>query len=288
MRFDEYFEDQFHFLMILSNLAYREDQTRRYSGTYQAVSNNVRGTGRGPYSFNADFGVGETLQAITHFPYRNAMQNGPSLHELMHQWANWVLPSAYPGHWGFSSANGQLGGFNIDDLEDLGNGRYAAGFFGHQANGGNCVPYSPIELYLAGFISQHEVPELWVADDGAWLLDEEGKRVTTANRYPIFTAGNVRTYTIDDIIAEHGPRLPDHTQSQKSFRAAAVLLIDENHPATRENVETISAHVSWFSRQSAAADTVYNCDLYNFHEATGGRGAITMDGLSQFQKTQTP
>ena len=33
--------------------------------------------------------------------------------EIMHRWANFVVPSSYGGHWGFSSANGALGGFDI-------------------------------------------------------------------------------------------------------------------------------------------------------------------------------
>ena len=80
----------------------------------------------------------------------------------MHTWANFVIEPGRP-HWGFSSANGVLGGFDSAELVRLGNGRYAAGSFGTL---GNDLPYSPIELYLAGLIAPEEVPDLWVANDG--------------------------------------------------------------------------------------------------------------------------
>ena len=33
--------------------------------------------------------------------------NGPSLHEILHAWANFAVPMAVGAHWRFSSANGQ-------------------------------------------------------------------------------------------------------------------------------------------------------------------------------------
>ncbi len=281
--FYQHFEDEFDFLLLVSNLDYQEDQVRSYSGQNQRIRNDVEGIGIRTYSLNQRFNVGEKLQSRTHLTRYDSIRHGPALHELLHQWANYAIPTSSRGHWGFSSADGQLGGFNLSDLKDLGNGRYTAGYFGLVANGGNGLPYSPIELYLAGFIPPAEVPDLWVAEDGEWLLDDDGNRVITASRHPIFTASNIKTYTIEDIIAEHGPRVPDHTQAQHDFRAAAILLIDEDHPATRQGLNIVSEHVSWFSHPGGDSHR-----LYNFHEATGGRGTITMDGLSDFQKPQTP
>ena len=89
----------------------------------------------------------------------------------------------------------------------------------------------------------------------------------------------VRTYTIEDIIAEHGPRIPDASQAQRDFRAAVILLIDEKRPATREVLEGVSSNVSWFSYAGDDGDD----ESYKFlRKATGGRATITMDGLSQY------
>ena len=274
-RFYEYFDDAFDFLMIVSNLVLGEDEQRGYAGAYFGVMNDVEGIGKPLYSDDS-WGSAGKLQSVLHFTSFWAL-GGPTLHELMHRWANFIVTS-YEPHWGFSSANGQLGGFDIANLVDHGGGRYTAGEFSLGGYAGNIKPYSPIELYLAGFIPPEEVPDLWVAEDGEHLLDENGNNVRADNGYPIFTASRIRRYTIEDIIAEHGPRIPDASQAQRDFRAAVILLIDENHPASKRVLEGVSDFVSRFSY---AGEDEYD-ETYNFYEATGGRGTITMDGLSQF------
>ena len=152
------------------------------------------------------------------------MSKGPALHEIMHRWANSVVPTVWGGHWGFSSAYGQLGGLDIETLVDHGNGLYSADMLNRSSH---TVPYSPIELYLAGLIPADEVPDIWVAEDGERAPSDEDLCVN-GDGHCMFTATRIRTYTIEDIIAEHGERVPDYVNSQKDFRAAAVLLIDEN------------------------------------------------------------
>ena len=68
----------------------------------------------------------------------------------------------------------------------------------------------------------------------------------------------------------------DWTTGRKDFRAAAVLLVDDDHPATDRQVQAVSDHVSGFSH--SGNDGWF---LYNFYEATGGRATITMNGLSE-------
>ena len=164
-RFHAYYPDEFDYLIFVSNLPTRDhNQHYTYYGIYHHVRNAVRGTGV-PVSV---YGPAGTLKGTIHMPYRTAILRGPMLHELLHAWANFAVPTAREAHWGFSSANGQLGGFDLDNLVNHGGGRYSAGSFATIANGGNSVPYSPIELYFAGFIPPWEVPDLWVAKDGQW------------------------------------------------------------------------------------------------------------------------
>ena len=279
-KFYTYFEDNFDFLILISNLDFGEDR-HGYFGQHHSVKNDTQGIGLDTYS-NNQLGSTSKLQSMIHFTYYFAMGNGPTLHEVMHRWANFIVPQ-YAPHWRFTSANGQLGGFDAANLVDHGSNKYTAGDFTLAGYAHNIEPYSPIELYLAGFIPPEEVPDLMVAEDGAPLLDENGNNVLI-NGSPVFTASNIKTYTIEDIIAEHGSRIPDHSQAQRNFRAAAILLIDKNHPAIREKLHTVSESVSWFSY---AGDDEFN-QSYNFYEATGGRGTMKMDNLSQFQKsTQT-
>ena len=124
---------------------------------------------------------------------------------------------------------------------------------------------------MAGLIPPEEVPDLWVAED-VEMLDEY-----TDDGYQIFKASTVRTCNIEDIIAEHGERIPDSSQSQRDFRAAAILLIDENHPAIKWQLDKVSGHVSSFS---LAGEDEFD-DTYNFWEATGGRARIIMNDLSR-------
>ena len=283
VRFYQHFEDDFDFLMLLSNLKPSDPVERDYLGIYMRVRNDVEGTGQETYSSDS-WGATEKLQGVMHFPYSTALRYGPTLHELMHRWANFAVPTSFGPHWGISSANGQLGGFDINNLVDHGGGRYSSGRFGGGGHGGNDVPYSPIELYMAGFIPPEEVPDLWVAEDGEALADEDGNLVEADDGDLIFTASRVRTYTIEDIIAENGPRIPDHSRAQHDFRAAAILLIDENHLALKARLEVVSEDVSWFSHPGEDDENY----IYNFYEATGGRGTITMNGLSQSLKSQTP
>ena len=277
-RFYEYFDDTFDFLMIWSNLYYQEDRVRRYAGAYSSVMNDVQGVGISIFSNNGSWGSAGKLQGVIHMP--NFFGHGVLTHEVMHRWANFLLPTSYASHWGYSSAYGIIGGFNIADLVDLGDGRYTAGEFSPQGHFDG-RPYSPIELYVAGFIPSEKVPYLWVAEDGQFLRDEGGNYVLGNDGHRIFTASRVKEYTIEDIIAENGPRVPDYLQSQKDFRAAAILLIDEDHPATKRVLETVSRNVSWFSH--AGEDQFERRN--NFYEATGGRATITMDGLSQFKRS---
>ncbi len=277
-KFFERFNDEFDFLILVSNLDRFSDQRGR-SGIYIPISNNVNGIGKTKFSSGRRWGSDGALQGVIHLATFDSISKGPSLHELMHRWANGIVPG--PGeHWGFSNAKGQLGGFDMAELTHHDDGQYSAGFFGPSGAASNWLPYSPIELYLAGLIPPDGVPDLWVAEDGDWVLTEDGDLARADDGDPIFSARQVRTYSIDDIISQHGRRMPDASQAQRDFRAAVILLIDESHAARRWVLDQMSADITSFSYMGPDEDG----DSYNFYEATGGKATITMDGLSQFQK----
>ena len=273
-----HFEDAFDFVMFFSNLDdIDQHENARYYGVYSSVRNDTAGIGRGTF-YDSRYGSVDKLKGVIHFPYNRALRSGPSLHEILHAWANFAVPTAVGGHWGFSSAAGQLGGFELGNLVELGDGRYAAGRFGTFANGGNRPAYSPIELYFAGYIPPEEVPDLWVAADGEWVVEDESY-VRTEDGHAVFSANDVKTYSIEDIVAKSGARVPSMADAQWHFRVAVVLLTDAAHPPTTEQLDLLSQHAAWFSLPEV--DEHY---LHNFFEATGGRGSVTMSGLSQFRK----
>ena len=278
-RFYEHFEDAFDFLILIPN-KYPFEQHGQVNPFYRRISNDVEGIGEQVFSDSRSAGSEGRLQGIIYVHNTVAvLGRGILLHELMHRWAASITGSV-GGHWSFSSANGLVGGFDIEDLVDLGNGRFSirAGYIGG-GSFGRPERYSPIELYLAGLIPAQEVPDLWVAEDVEWVLDESGQQELTDGRFMIFKAGTVRTYTIQEIIAVHGERGPDASRSQKDFGAAAIMLIDEDHPAIRWQLDKLSNEVAKFG----FAGTNEN-EMINFYEATGGRGTFSLDDLTQFQR----
>ena len=276
IRFYEYFEDRFDFLILVGNLDHSETVgPKGFKLTYSSLSNDVRGIGMEITSSFQRWGSAGKLQGVVKLnSYENIARPGWLLHELMHRWGNNIIPPYH--HWGgLSSANGLLGGFDISDLVDHGGGRYTL------KESYVPIPYSPIELYVAGFIPPEDVPDLWVAEDGNWIYTEDGARVRDDNGHLIFTASKVKSYTIEDIVAEHGKRIPDASQSQRDFRAAVILLVDEKHPAIAWQLDKLSGDIAAFSHPGPDENDYW----FNFYEATGGRATITMDGLSQFQKS---
>lgn len=278
-----HFEDVFDFLVMVTNVDsfYELDQPPYdYAGVFARAKNDVRGIGL-ELSYDRAYGSAGQLHGVaqltdnTHFYHLAA-------HEVVHAWANYALPTVHVSHWGFSSADGVLGGFDIADLTELGGGRYAAGVFGTGLpdDRGTEVPYSPIELYLAGYIPPEEVPDLWVAEDGAWAADADGAQVRATDGTRVFTASRVRTYTIEDIVARNGERIPTSGEAQWHFRAATILVTGTAQPARRDQLDRVSAFATWFSLPGDDGDD----DTVNFWEATGGRGTFALDGLTSLRR----
>ena len=282
-RFYEHFNDEFDFLIFVPSLLIGEQEHGGLDGMFFRLVNNNDVSGIGDPSTIANYledgwGFTRKLQGVIgNFTYISSpysdFRNGTLLHEFLHRWANWIISPF--GHWGFSTSGGLLDCWNITNIIDHGNGKYSL-----QAI--SSPHYSPLELYLAGFIPAEEVPDWRVAENAEWLYDERGRIVEDDNGYRMFTATGFKTYTIEDIIAEHGPRVPDHSQAQKDFRAAVILLVSEDYPATQEMLKSVSDDVSWISYPGE--DQSYPSSRSNFYEGTGGRGTIIMDGLSQFER----
>ncbi len=264
--FYNYFEDEFDFLMVIAP-GYSQPPHDPHA-FYFRIANDVQGIGIDTFSRSGEFGSAGKLQGMLAFSFIWAMQSTTISHELMHRWGAYVLPGKIGdgAHWfGACSINGILGCWfdtPFDEITSLGNGRYSA------------LPtlktgYAPLELYLAGFIPAEEVPEWWVAADAQWV--EVGRT---------FTASEIVRYSVDDVIAEHGRRIPEASRAQREFRAAAILLVDEDNPATVGTLNFLSSEIARYSHAGFDEDEGYS----NFYEATGGRAKIIMDGLSPLLK----
>ena len=260
----EHFDDEFDFIFLVDNV-----DEGGGGGRHFPVRNSIQGTGKSNFDSTDYYGSDGQLQSAIHLTNPNTLRGGPSLHEIAHRWAN-RLDSIYNsgGHWGYSSVGGQLGGWAPGTLVDLGGGQYDAGgyngktSFGTFANGGNSLPYAPLELYLMGLIPANEVADLQVARGASWVTQSQG----------IFSATSIDTVTINDIIADEGARIPDLHASQKNFRGLVVLLTTD--PVTPERWDQMNIDAASFS---LAGDN--GSSIFNFWEATGGRATLQLDGL---------
>ena len=189
----------------------------------------------------------------------------------MHRWAaHGSHPLARGSHFAeFSNIFGAFGGYfssPFEEIVDLGENRFKA-----QKRDWSYT-YGPLKLYFAGLIPLEDVPDFWVAVDGEWIDQESGT----------FTATSIEKYTVSDIIAAYGRRVPEASGSQREFRAAVILLIDENDPTVDSMLlESLSTDIAWFSFPGTD-----EFEENNFYEATGGRATLKMDGLARFLKDE--
>jgi hypothetical protein len=162
--------------------------------------------------------------------------------------------------------------------EDMSNGVFTDPGFGIDANGGNGLPYSDIELYLMGMKS---VQELRVAN---FKLDVySGNSVDITGDFTFakgyFYSTKVDSYSIDKIIQINGDRVPDSSDSLKKFKVLTVVLIDE---ASAENhIPAIIKDLEWFA--GPEDDNTYS-GIYNFSQATYGVGSLEVSDVKNSLK----
>ena len=248
--------DNFDFVIIEQN------QHSIYQGYNAVVYNDTKGIGMAEMDYRDIYGASSKLKSIIVNRYNNSYL---LLHEIMHTWANYVVPVScykdstelsYMGHWGISSAKGILGGFDINNLQEIeDNTYYVKG--GFSCNGGSGRSYSSIELYLMGLVPAEEVEDITYFKN------------ITYSYGPIFVAEDKKVVSIDDIIEEHGPRIPDYRASQKEYRA--LFLTFSYKELTESEFDEFSNEINEFTLKGNDSDTLNK----NFWEATYGMASIS-------------
>jgi hypothetical protein len=89
--------------------------------------------------------------------------------------------------------------------------------------------WSYLDLYLMGMIGPSEVPDFFMLRN----LVAAGK---DANGHSIFKADRTKV-TVQDVIAMHGPRLPDVDHSQKQFNTGMVVVVEHGKTPSKELIE---------------------------------------------------
>ncbi|NQY30656.1 MAG: T9SS type A sorting domain-containing protein [Flavobacteriaceae bacterium] len=271
------FDDDFDFIFLILN-----EDTRPNNlpfGQLMQVSNTVTGIGISIYDETANYGSAGKLQAVMHLTQKDYLRNGPSLHELMHNWGNFGIPTESvnaPGtnlnsfnfqpHWGFTGGNtpGQLGGFAQASLIDNGGGSYTVNEFGPNANGGNAIPYNELELYLMGMTPVSSVSNFDVFTD----ITSLSINLPTFD----FEDSTRTTYTPASLVALLGARVPNVAITQKDFKLLTITLTDT--PLTPAEFDAADVFSEEFGRNASDG-----WSSYNFWEATNGLGTIETGNL---------
>ena len=235
-----------------------------------------------------EWGSGKRLKGVFYLPKYDAIKNGPALHEFAHYWGV-AIHKDVDGHWGASSAGGQLGGFKyLRERSDLGNNKFQGSMradfstgFGIGGYSTNAHPYSDIELYLMGFKSAQDLRDanftldIYLNNSGTPAPNSEG----------VFTANQKNSYTIDDLMSNFGgkERYPTAANSQKEFRVLTVLLTlpdTVGQTTFGDRISKTVEDINWFGEK-----TEHTGGHYNFYQATRGIGSINISGVENSVKS---
>lgn len=93
--------------------------------------------------------------------------------------------------------------------------------------------WSYLDLYLMGLIRASEVPDFF-------LLRNLVPAGQDSNERPIFKADRTKI-TIQDVITQEGPRLPDVDRSQKKFNTGMVVMVEHGKKPSKELIDRTNA-----------------------------------------------
>ncbi len=282
-------------VLDLSRAEFLERSRRKVISNFTVVQRQFEGgIGVLPVAVTPPIGP-PRLRSYSLLGIRDGLLAGPSLHEIAHSWCAYLagppalaaqLQRAPQNHWGFTSVGGVLGGWDPQQLEPLGEGRYRVcgpslfERFAPQGYANNNIPYAPLELYLMGLLPAAAVPNIRVAVDPQPLEVDGGCAV--------FSAPALLTVTLDDIVAANGPRSPAVEDSQKDFDVALVILAEQPLTEVRWEyyIEAMGCLESTTPCPTLAGGTGSGGESFlflpmSFFEATGGRASLRFSTLGE-------
>lgn len=225
------------------------------------IDRQRRGEGRPPVVGAERLPRWHRLRGVVVVDGAGPLEQAPLLRGLARLHGNRLqLPGCSPqlsgAGWGWSDVGGQLGGGAPDGVEQLSGGRLRftglGGQLGLVGNGGNAVPYAPLELYLMGLEHPEHLPQMVFAKHPR---DPRGATVQ---------ADGVCRLDGQILVQRFGRRPLDRTPWRVGLVVVSAAPLG---PARRLELRQDWAR---FTRQGAD-DRV---DSLNFYEATGGRGQL--------------
>jgi hypothetical protein len=230
------------------------------------VRNDVRGIGQDVIDHGGEWGSPARLESVVFMDTIDAYLEHDGFeilgHEVGHRWLTRLRFRDPRGsghgllgrglvHWSFfldSDASVMEG----NEIEDRGGGRFETVDF---ARG-----FSPLDQYVMGFRAPEEVPPFFFVERADDFRPNRSFRFSTAPEAGVTFTGVRRDVRIEDVIAELGPRVPDHTRAPRLLRQAFVLVSDAVAPATEARRRAVARIRTRFEE--------------TYSRATGGRAAV--------------
>ena len=285
----EKFGDAFDFVVFLYNVGNMAEIAGEIAGQALPISNDVQGIGCEIFDDTSEFGSAGRLKALIQLSDQRQIR-GSFLHELMHNWGALdfgqylidVDGKELKGepHWGISSINGLLGGFDLATLErnvDGNPNKYKAHCsqvdwcFGTMNS--SSYAYAPFELYLMGLLPAEEVPDIH------YFTDLQGSPTENPSVNGIFYAGQEHVLSIQDIVSRFGTRVPSSENAQKDFNVLTIVITKD--AVNDREWGLIEDDIIRMQKQGSSG---FTGGTLNFYEATGGRGTLTFGNLEKHRK----
>lgn len=246
------FDDDYQYLTVLlvKDLGF-------FFAFYSPMANDVRGIGYDSMFSGEVFDTSANqLDGFIFMNYYGLWAESPDVgryvfgQEFMHRWGSFTNiekegldPDALLGrdtaHWSYylHTPNSPMEGNTWLDNTD--------GTWTTENDG--VSTYSDLDLYLMGFAGPEEVGEqtLLLVDDAAAAAAgvEPGTTPTYLDRYSggsnVTLPATPMTFTVDDIIAAEGPRVPSVEDSPKEFRMAFLVLVLSEDTFGEEEITAI-------------------------------------------------
>ncbi len=254
--------DDYDFLVV-----YTEREFEEFFAHAVGVQENISGIryGEEPSWSQAEAaGSAGRLQQVS-------LMNAPSLypdpsaadiliHETMHRWSAFLGLQSAPGpgsllgpaagHWNIHVSTGGPSATGYGELIDTGGGSFRFDVV-------YPLQVSPLELYLAGLIPAAEVPPLFYVTNATGYdpaVNAWGETLgpTSYGEDASFLGDRV-DFTIDDIVASNGPRLPAFGDAPTHFRFAFALVCADVSACNESDLAIVERQRVAFATQFPAA-----------------------------------
>ena len=245
-KFYETHGDEYQQLVVFTNFPYNLDDAFAYELN---VKNSIQGINLDIFDHSAEFGSQGALESflamneLAEFPddldapaVRGYSPIQVLAHETAHRWLAYpffrsgaanssALLGYQQAHWSFFfNADASLMEGHL--IQDNGNGTFTITAATNR--------YSKLDQYLMGLRSASEVGPLFYIQPASGT-GHVASDVSSPSHIGLTFSGTRRDLTVDDIMAAHGPRLPNVSAAPKTFRQAFVLLVRPGtSPSTAE------------------------------------------------------